>query len=81
MPVLAAGGSFGADAQKEKKMKWEILKDRPLVCSEAANRKTQRGPKPERLTENNVIELEASASARPKIDDGLVTNIWFESTL
>ncbi len=31
--------------------------------------------------ENNVIMLEAAASTHPKIADGLVTNIWFESTL
>lgn len=32
-------------------------------------------------TENNVILLQAPASAHPKIADGLVTNIWFASTL
>lgn len=31
-------------------------------------------------TENNVIMLKASANTHPEIAEGLVTNIWFEST-
>lgn len=46
--VLAAGGSFGTDTRR-KKDEIEILKDWPLDCSEAANRKTQCGPKLRRL--------------------------------
>lgn len=32
-------------------------------------------------TENNVIMLKASANTHPKIAEGLVTNIWLDSTL
>lgn len=68
-----------------------LVESWPLVCLKAAHRKKQRerGPLPgtekrgdyTEEQKNNVIMPKASANTPPKIAQGLVTNIWLESTL
>lgn len=58
---------------------------RGIGCSsvrKAASRKTRRGPEPRRLHVEQCHHAGDVSEARvPKIADGLVANIWFESTL